>query len=65
MRSTMINAIGAMHASLRAKTKSPEDQINFRVEVKKRRRLRNEDDDDEDHHGRGRRDRSDKRGVTA
>jgi len=46
MRSTMINAIGAMHAVVRAK-KRPEDEINFRVEVKKRRRKPEEDKADE------------------
>lgn len=44
MRSTMINAIGAMHATLRAK-KRPEDEINFRVEMKKRRRRPEESDE--------------------
>jgi hypothetical protein len=46
LRSTMINAIGAMHAVVRAK-KRPEDKINFRVEVKKRRRKPEEDKEDE------------------
>jgi hypothetical protein len=59
MRSTMINAIGAMHATLRAK-KRPEDEINFRVEMKKRRRQRQEDEEDE----RPRRERTE-RGVSA
>lgn len=40
----MINAIGAMHATMRAK-KRPEDEIQFRVEVKKRRRKSHEDDE--------------------
>ena len=40
----MINAIGAMHATLRAK-KRPEDEINFRVEMKKRRRRPEESDE--------------------
>jgi len=44
MRSTMINAIGAMHATMRAK-KRPEDEINFRVEMKKRRRQDDEEDE--------------------
>ncbi|MBL8551017.1 MAG: hypothetical protein JNJ73_13605 [Hyphomonadaceae bacterium] len=61
----MINAIGAMHAALRAKKKSPEDKINFRVEVKKRRRPRDDDDDDHDKRDRRLRERSDKRGVVA
>lgn len=55
----MINAIGAMHATLRAK-KRPEDEINFRVEMKKRRRQRQEDEEDE----RPRRERTE-RGVSA
>lgn len=46
----MINAIGAMHAALRTKQKRPEDNINFRVEMKKRRRLPQHDDEDEDEH---------------
>lgn len=33
----MIKAIDAIHAAIRSK-KRPEDQINYRVEVKKRRR---------------------------
>lgn len=41
----MINAIGAMHTAMRAK-KRPEDEINFRVEVKKRRRKPHDDDED-------------------
>jgi hypothetical protein len=65
MRSTMITSIGAMHAALRAKKKSPEDKINFRVEVKKRRRLRIEDDCDEDGEDwPRRRERARNRGVT-
>lgn len=44
-RSTMINAIGAMHAAMRVK-KRPEEEINLRVEVKKRRRKPRDDDED-------------------
>ncbi|MDZ4692789.1 hypothetical protein [Terricaulis sp.] len=47
----MINAIGAMHATLRAK-KRPDQEVAFRVEVKKRRgkkRLADEEDDAQDH----------------
>lgn len=57
----MINAIGAMHASLRAKKKQPEDNINFRIETKRIRRKSHDDEDDED---RPRRQR-DQRGVRA
>lgn len=46
MRSTMINAIGAIHAAMRTK-KRPEDEINVRVEVKKRRRKPDEDKADQ------------------
>lgn len=46
MRSTMINAIGAMHAALRTKQRRPEDNINFRVEMKKRRRKPVDDEED-------------------
>jgi hypothetical protein len=42
----MINAIGAMHAVMRAK-KRPEEEINFRAEVTKRCRRPEEDEDDE------------------
>ena len=42
LRSTMINALGAMHAALRA-TKRPDDEVNFRVEIKKRRGKRRMD----------------------
>ena len=45
-RSTMITAIGAMYAEMRTK-KRPEDEINFRVEVKKRRHFPDEDEADE------------------
>lgn len=47
----MINAIGAMHATLRAK-KRPEEEVNFRVEIKKRRgkqRMDDEEDEAQDH----------------
>ena len=60
MRSTMINAIGAMHAAMRA-SKRPEDEINFRIEVKKRRRKPHEDDEDDE---RPRRERTE-RGLRA
>lgn len=59
----MINAIGAMHAALRTKQKRPEDNINFRVEMKKRRRLPQHDDEDEDEHPPQR--RQSERGVSA
>lgn len=42
----MINAIGAMHAALRTKQKRPEDNINFRVEMKKRRRKPHDDEEE-------------------
>lgn len=42
----MINAIGAMHAALRTKQRRPEDNINFRVEMKKRRRKPVDDEED-------------------
>ncbi len=42
----MINAIGAMHAVVRAK-KRPEEEIDFRVEVKKRRRKPEDDNEDQ------------------
>lgn len=45
----MINAIGAMHAALRTKQKRPEDNINFRVEVKKRRRKPHDDEEESEH----------------
>lgn len=44
----MINAIGAMHAAMRAKRR-PEEEISFRVEVKKRRRKPDEEDEDNQH----------------
>lgn len=56
MKSTMINAIGAMHAALRTKPKSPEANINFRVEMKKRRRKPRDEEDSE----RPRRDRAER-----
>jgi hypothetical protein len=56
----MINAIGAMHAAMRA-SKRPEDEINFRIEVKKRRRKPHEDDEDDE---RPRRERTE-RGLRA
>lgn len=46
LRSIMINAVGAIHAAMRAK-KRPEDEINVRVEVKKRRRKPEQDGEDE------------------
>jgi|GEM_PF-5488975 len=42
----MINAIGAMHAGMQTR-KRPEDQINFRVEVKKPRRKPQDDEEEE------------------
>jgi len=47
LRSTMINAIGAMHATLRAK-KRPDEEVNFRVEIKKRRGKRRMDDEEDE-----------------
>lgn len=61
MRSTMINAIGAMHATMLAKKQTPEEKVNFRVEVKKRRRPRQDGDGHVDPR---RHERGDKRGVT-
>lgn len=58
----MITAIGTMHAALRSK-KRPEDDINFRVEMKKRRRRPEEDEDDAED-DRPRRSRAE-RGLTA
>ncbi|MDZ4690959.1 hypothetical protein [Terricaulis sp.] len=43
----MINAIGAMHATLRAK-KRPDEEVNFRVEIKKRRGKRRMDDEEDE-----------------
>jgi len=47
LRTTMINAIGAMHATLRAK-KRPDEEVNFRVEIKKRRGKRRTDDEEDE-----------------
>jgi len=47
LRSIMINAIGAMHATLRAK-KRPDEEVNFRVEIKKRRGKRRMDDEEDE-----------------
>ena len=46
MRSTMINTISAMHVAMWTKRR-PEDQSNFRVEVKKRR-PKPDDNEEED-----------------
>lgn len=43
----MINAVGAMHAALRAK-KRPGEEVNFRVEIKKRRAKRRMDDEEDE-----------------
>ena len=43
----MINAIGAMHATLRAK-KRHDEEVNFRVETKKRRGMRRTDDEEDE-----------------
>jgi hypothetical protein len=59
LRSTMINAIGAMHATLRAK-KRPEEEVNFRVEIKKQRgkqRMDDEEDEAQEHTRRARTER--------
>lgn len=45
----MINAIGAMHATLRAK-KRPDEEVNLRVETKKRRGTQRMDDDEDEAH---------------
>lgn len=46
MRSIMINAIGAMHATLCAK-KRPAEESQLQVEVKKRRRIPTADESDD------------------
>ncbi|UPT64772.1 MAG: hypothetical protein M0D54_09895 [Hyphomonadaceae bacterium JAD_PAG50586_4] len=55
----MINAIGAMHAALRAK-KRPDEEVNLRVDLKKRRgkqRMDHEEDEAQHHTRRARTER--------
>ncbi len=55
----MINAIGAMHATLRAK-KRPDEEVNFRVEIKKRRGKQRRDDEKDEAQEHTRRARSER-----